>query len=688
MPYTARRYATTREVPAEAWNEIHRAHGDAFTDLRFLEIVEQTLGSSFRFAPVIVFDDSQRPAGIFCVSTCRLDATTLADETTRKLVGGIRRVWPGFLRFTLVMCGLPVTVPQVKPCVRPEADMNEIMRLMDETACDFARRHRAAAVLLGDFPADACSVFDRLLSCGYSRFASAPMHYLMIRHRSIPEYIAAMRAGYRANLNIDIRKFDERRVCVETVTDDDKLAAPVTEEFYELYLQLLSRVDFHLVTLPREFFNRLVQLYHREIHLLRVRVDGRPAGITMGLMSQDTYWGILIAVDAELNRRYGLYPNLFLNRIDHAMSLGLKQINLGTTADEFKLRLGSSPRPMRIYVKALGVLRLPFAWTSRFLLKETTDLKPQRVFRSEESASTTGPARRRNEKRPIIPPKPTSQNREVTATAKVSAAELGDVQETALLTLWSRAVEMQQQRPILRDPKAAIIVAAIDYDFEKFRAYPRGQIGCCCRAEILDDYVTQFLERRPDGVVVDIGAGLDTRFERVDNGRVHWFDLDLPDAVAMRRRFFQETDRRRFLIGSVFDPSWIESVLAINAEDYLFVAEGVLLYFDEARVRGLLSLLAERFPGARFALDACSPLMQRTARWFEAVGTTRARFRWGTSDLRSLERWDARYRVLDVAQVTRQHRDRWPTWVRLLNAAAPFTRNFYTAGLVQLGTRP
>jgi len=271
---------------------------------------------------------------------------------------------------------------------------------------------------------------------------------------------------------------------------------------------------------------------------------------------------------------------------------------------------------------------------------------------------------------------------------KLSTNELGVVQETALLTLWSRAVETQHERPILRDPKAAEIVAAIDYDFEKYRAYPRGQIGCCCRAKILDDYVAQFLAQRPDGVVVDIGAGLDTRFERVDNGRVRWFDLDLPDAIAMRSRFFPETDRRRFLIGSVFDPSWIESVHAIDAEDFFFVAEGVLLYFDETRIRSLFSRLAERFPGARFALDACSPLMQRTARWFEAVGTMEARFRWGTSDLRSLERWDARYRVLDIAQITRQHRDRWPAWVRLLNAVAPFTRNFYTAGLVQLGARP
>jgi len=35
-----------------------------------------------------------------------------------------------------------------------------------------------------------------------------------------------------------------------------------------------------------------------------------------------------------------------------------------------------------------------------------------------------------------------------------------------------------------------------------------------------DRFAQDFLSRHPDGVVVHIGCGLDTRFERVDNGRV------------------------------------------------------------------------------------------------------------------------------------------------------------------------
>jgi NADPH-dependent ferric siderophore reductase len=66
----------------------------------------------------------------------------------------------------------------------------------------------------------------------------------------------------------------------------------------------------------------------------------------------------------------------------------------------------------------------------------------------------------------------------------------------------------------------------------------------------------------PAGTVVEVGAGLNTRFERLDNGTIHWVDLDLPDTMDLRRTFFSETDRRRMVAASVADDSWCQTVLA------------------------------------------------------------------------------------------------------------------------------
>ena len=194
--------------------------------------------------------------------------------------------------------------------------------------------------------------------------------------------------------------------------------------------------------------------------------------------------------------------------------------------------------------------------------------------------------------------------------------DLGVVQETTLIPLWARAIENERSEPILRDAKAAKMVASIDYDFDKFAKGRATQIGCCLRASILDEWVREYLARYPDGTVVEIGAGLDTRFDRLDNGRVTWFELDLPDVVDLRRRFFEETDRRRFISESVLAPGWIgpvrEAAEAAPAP-VMFVAEGVLMYFEESQVRQLFRTIAAGFPGSAFAFDAMSPLMPANA---------------------------------------------------------------------------
>lgn len=117
---------------------------------------------------------------------------------------------------------------------------------------------------------------------------------------------------------------------------------------------------------------------------------------------------------------------------------------------------------------------------------------------------------------------------------------LGTVQETLLITLWARGTEAGKLDPILKDTKSVEVMNQIDYDFSKLATAKGSQIGICLRGQILDQWVQSFLKDNPDGIVVEVGAGLNTRFERVDNGSVRWFDLDLPDAIAMRQNFFQE----------------------------------------------------------------------------------------------------------------------------------------------------
>jgi len=229
---------------------------------------------------------------------------------------------------------------------------------------------------------------------------------------------------------------------------------------------------------------------------------------------------------------------------------------------------------------------------------------------------------------------------------------LGAVQETLFIPLAARARETQRKHPVLRDPKAVELVQSIDYDAGK---YSRGAGGLVTvlRTAIIDFWVRSFLAAHPAATVVEIGTGLNTRFERVDNGQVHWFDLDLPDVIELRRTFFADTDRRRTVAASVLAEEWLPAV-AQSRRPYFFVADGVLAYLPEEEVMAALARIAGQFPGALIALDTYPrQILDRQHRLAARKGIA-ARWAWACDDPRTLERFGLE--VVESASFTRPPR--------------------------------
>jgi O-methyltransferase involved in polyketide biosynthesis len=242
---------------------------------------------------------------------------------------------------------------------------------------------------------------------------------------------------------------------------------------------------------------------------------------------------------------------------------------------------------------------------------------------------------------------------------------LGAVQETLFIPLAARARETQRKHPVLRDPKAVEMVRSIDYDAAK---YGRGAGGpvTVLRTAIIDFWVRSFLAAHPAATVVELGTGLNTRFERVDNGQVHWFDLDLPDTIDLRRNFFADTGRRRMIAASALDEDWLPAV-AQSRGPYFFVADGVLAYLPEDQVTATLARLAERFPGALIALDTYpKQTLDRQHRLAEKKDMD-ARWAWACDDPRSLERLGLEVRQsVSITRPPRAMRSQLPARYRYL----------------------
>jgi O-methyltransferase involved in polyketide biosynthesis len=264
-------------------------------------------------------------------------------------------------------------------------------------------------------------------------------------------------------------------------------------------------------------------------------------------------------------------------------------------------------------------------------------------------------------------------------------AELGAVQETLFIPLAARARATARKHPVLEDPKAAEMVRSIDFDTA---TYGRGWGGfvTVVRTVIFDWWVRQFLAGHPDGTVVELGTGLNTRFERTGNGTVHWIDLDLPDTIELRRRFFADTDRRRMVAASLTDEDWLAAVGQLPGP-YFFVSDGVLAYLTEDEVTATLTRIAGRFPGALIAFDTYSSATLRQQHKLAARRGMPARWAWACDDPRSLERLGLR--LVESATITRPPgglRARLPLRYRLLlPLAEPVFGRAVTLSLFQAG---
>ncbi|CAM3050974.1 class I SAM-dependent methyltransferase [Skermania piniformis] len=211
---------------------------------------------------------------------------------------------------------------------------------------------------------------------------------------------------------------------------------------------------------------------------------------------------------------------------------------------------------------------------------------------------------------------------------------LGEIQETLLIPLYGRALDARRRRSILGDTAAADLVEQIDYDFSKFRGPSLG--GAVLRASIFDGWVRRFLIDHPDGTVVDLGCGLSTRFRRLDNGRVRWFDLDVGDTMALRRQFFADEDRYTMIEGSIHATDWY-GLLRARGGPLFLLSEAVLLYFPEAQVHATLRQLAQAFPAAPLAFDTGGRAMMGSQDRNPVFRAVSARMRWTCDDPRTLQ---------------------------------------------------
>ncbi len=228
---------------------------------------------------------------------------------------------------------------------------------------------------------------------------------------------------------------------------------------------------------------------------------------------------------------------------------------------------------------------------------------------------------------------------------------LSDVPETYLAPLYWKAMESQRPDAMIKDEKAVALVTQGSMNFSRVKQIHMNELLNAMRiifTREMDRYARDFLSHHPEAVVVHIGCGLDSRFERVDNGRVEWFDLDLPEIIKLRRKFIgDEGERYHLLACSVLEDAWLEAVKVYSPRPFLFLAETVFVYFMEAQIKSLVLKLRDHFPGAELVFDGWRPFEVWLGNRYLSKSQFAGLMHWGFWHGQELEGWGAGIHLLD-----------------------------------------
>ncbi len=240
------------------------------------------------------------------------------------------------------------------------------------------------------------------------------------------------------------------------------------------------------------------------------------------------------------------------------------------------------------------------------------------------------------------------------------------ISQTLFIPLAARANETKRDNPVLSDAKAVEILQTMNLENMITDGGEISTIGILARTKVIDEEVGGILSRNPNTVIINLGAGLDTRISRIDNGLSRWYDLDLPEVIRLRSQYFGENERVRFLAKSVLDPTWTAEINVADGTAVILIAEGLLMYFSEEDVRGLFALLSQRFPGAHMFFDVVHSNFVN-----KKISST---FTWGMDKARDIEKQNPNIRLMQAWSTGDLLKERQSRLLRMLNFI-PATRN-------------
>ncbi len=187
---------------------------------------------------------------------------------------------------------------------------------------------------------------------------------------------------------------------------------------------------------------------------------------------------------------------------------------------------------------------------------------------------------------------------------------MNEINKTLYIPLYGKAL-VSRRGIILQDPKAEAIWAAEQFPLKGKSSSKWLALYMAMRARVFDDWARAQIDRST--VALHIGCGMDSRVLRTGNGAKCWYDIDFPEVIAQRRRYFREEEGYVMLAGDASKPGWVAGLA--DAPRAVMILEGISMYLRPEEIRDLLAAIGAKYPQVQILMDVYTTLGAKASRY-------------------------------------------------------------------------
>ena len=207
------------------------------------------------------------------------------------------------------------------------------------------------------------------------------------------------------------------------------------------------------------------------------------------------------------------------------------------------------------------------------------------------------------------------------------------VSKTLYIPLYGKSF-VSQKGIILHDAKAEEIWATEGFPLKGKSASNWLGYYMAMRAKVFDRWLRQQMEAMPEATVLHLGCGMDSRICRVSEQGHQWYDVDFPDVIAQRERYFAENECYHMLAANVTGEDFLANV---DGNSAIVVMEGISMYLKPQQLQALMTRLGDRFEQVSVLMDCYTEFAAKASKYKNPINDVGVTEVYGLDDPKVLD---------------------------------------------------